>query len=72
VSITASCGHTLPPEEGLGVIVVVKDHDREGNRAVRSGSYCLKCRTTVLATEEVLHTWEMENAWLRGDWGYVK
>ena len=63
MSVTASCGHILTEEEGLGTSIYIKEVDRYGERVACYTTLCNSCldfyrkEGLELKTEEEIHSW---------------
>ena len=58
----ASCGHTLTPEEDLGIQVSWLEYDDELNQSLISATYCKACHDRAqkegwLLTQEQVNKW---------------
>ena len=63
MTVTASCGHVLTPDEDLGLACATKTYTRENRRAVAYQTLCTRCYHQALEDDEVLLTPEAESEW---------
>lgn len=62
MSIVASCGHTLTPEEDLGIQVCWLEYDDEFDQSLICATYCRACyeeaqKANYLLTQEQIDAW---------------
>ncbi len=67
MSITASCGHELTKEEGLGITVAIKSHSKDCNRSVEFTTLCNNCLILHKNQKLILKTKQDQHKWLLGD-----
>lgn len=64
MSVTATCGHILTEEEGLGTTIPIKDFTKEGDPAVSYPTLCNKCLRYYRSERMELPTEESRQEWL--------
>lgn len=69
MSIIGTCGHTFSDNEGgdgFGTTIPVKDHTKDGSRAIGYPTVCDKCLEWYKKKKLVLETKEEQEKWLKG------
>jgi len=64
MSVTASCGHKLTKEEGLGTTIAVKDQSKDGSKAIGYPTVCNKCLKWYRKNKLELKTEKEQERWL--------
>lgn len=67
MSVTATCGHELTDEEGMGFMIAIKDYSRDGSRAISYPSLCTKCFKRCAKSDELLANKTEEEEWLNNE-----
>lgn len=64
MSVIATCGHKLTEQEGLGTTIAVKDHCKDGSRAIGYPTLCNKCLKLYRKKKLELKTEDEQKRWL--------
>jgi hypothetical protein len=64
MNITATCGHVLTEEEGLGTTLAIKGKDSDGSRYISHKTLCNKCVDWYRSKKLELPTEKDQNKWL--------